>query len=283
MRIGEPITWTIKMSADGCLGTQIPDLSLLFPNQLKRYEDKPEISTEEVGNHLIGTKQIKIALIGTVSGDIELPEVAVQWWDLKSNQIKEAVLPRKTLHIQSGESVLPPPSSSSMSQSVVQPEKERTKEEESSSQIKEEQPLPLWVWILVGINGCLVIGGGSYYLLKKRASQEAKFDTFNQVKRSLKNACGSNDPKEAEHFLMIWGSYCFPEIKPLNLMTLKKVVKEEAKRPIDDLYDVLYWHTEGWNGEALWESIKSIYPQKKERGREGSQTRKVLEDIYPKD
>ena len=35
MELGEPVTWTLTLMADGCLGSQIPEVPLRLPAELR--------------------------------------------------------------------------------------------------------------------------------------------------------------------------------------------------------------------------------------------------------
>ena len=99
LRVGEPITRNIAMTAQGLSATQLPDLIGPVPGGVKSYPDKPRTETRAEGDTLVAVKEIKQALVPTVAGKLVLPEIRLAWWDTQADQERVAVLPARTLEI----------------------------------------------------------------------------------------------------------------------------------------------------------------------------------------
>lgn len=99
LRVGEPITRTIALTAQGLSATQLPDLTGAVPPGVKSYPDKPKIETRAEGDTLVAVKEIKQALVPTLAGNLVLPEIRLGWWDTRADQERVAVLPARTLEI----------------------------------------------------------------------------------------------------------------------------------------------------------------------------------------
>jgi hypothetical protein len=54
MIVGEPITLTLTLTAEGCMGNQIPLISLNLPEEIKQYQDKPQIENNVKGERNVG-------------------------------------------------------------------------------------------------------------------------------------------------------------------------------------------------------------------------------------
>ncbi|MBT4183770.1 MAG: protein BatD [Deltaproteobacteria bacterium] len=98
-RVGEPVTRTIAIFANGVSGNQIPELKFDYPVTLKGYADQPLIETEKSEKGLKGMRLEKWALIPSQPGKIELPGVSVSWWDIKSDSLQTAVISPKIFDI----------------------------------------------------------------------------------------------------------------------------------------------------------------------------------------
>ncbi|MFI0434320.1 MAG: BatD family protein [Parachlamydiaceae bacterium] len=277
MIVGEPITWTFKIEADGTLGSQIPDITLNLPEGVKQYVDKPEVSTKESENGMIGTKQLKIALIGTKEGHLELPEIRLKWWNVRLNQPQETVLPKRTLHIEPdlismapdvGEKVKPLTDSGEKNLDTVSPDASKT--------------LPLWVWVLVGANGLVCLGLCVYFFYRRIRVKRGKPDSIGKIKECLKTACRDNHAKAAAAYLIEWAVHTFPEIKPLNIVSIKTLVPEEMGEELDNLNRALYGGSHSsWNGEVLWQMIQNYKPQKSGK-KDKKEDLKLLQELYPR-
>jgi hypothetical protein len=254
--LGEPITWTLKLSVNGCLGNHIPDIAIDFPKDLKHYFDKAEVSNQITTNSLTGVKQIKVALIATKPGKIELPGIIVPWWDLKTNEIRHVELPARTLNIQDAIQIsLSTPSAIEIPASaLILPETEA---------IYQNNPPPfLWIWCLVGLTVFLVMGT-IFVVYKLTRSKVEKQDSLRKVKNALKKACQNGNAKEAEIVLLAWFSQQFPQAKLLNLLSVKDSLNEEMQFAIQGLYQALYSKNKAWNGEALWKVFCNYQPHHK--------------------
>jgi len=98
-RVGEPLSRTIAITAQGVNAAQLPDLSTRVPDSIKLYPDKPRSETRAEGNALISIKEIKQALVPAVAGTVTLPEIRLAWWDTREDTEKVAVLPERTLEV----------------------------------------------------------------------------------------------------------------------------------------------------------------------------------------
>jgi hypothetical protein len=82
VQVGSPLTREITLTAEGVEQTQLPDLKITYPDQLRRYEEKPVFRKEE--NRVIMT--IKQVLIPKQAGEITLPEVSLPWWNTREKR-----------------------------------------------------------------------------------------------------------------------------------------------------------------------------------------------------
>ena len=98
-RVGEPITRTLAITAQGLSATQLPDLIGAVPPGVKSYPDKPRTETRAEGSTLVAVKEIKQALVPTVAGKLVLPEIRLAWWDTRADRERVAVLSSRTLEI----------------------------------------------------------------------------------------------------------------------------------------------------------------------------------------
>lgn len=259
MTVGEPITWTLTIAAEGCLGNQIPTPSLSLPQNLKNYLDKPLVSNANTNKGLIGSKQIKTALIATSPGEIIVPEIEIKWWDLNNDQLKIARLPSRTIQVLDSEIAMN--SSLSKNDSALPLEVPPIAYQSADT-------LPIWAWCLIGLNSIWIIGlvriTTRRFFKKDLKEKGSPPQSLKQIKSFLKKACLENESKQAESYLIKWAICLFPNSKP-NLMNLKNNFPPELQIAIDELYATLYGQKRDWQGLEMWKAISAYKPGKPEK------------------
>ena len=249
--LGEPITWTLTLTADGCLGSQIPTIPLNLPGNLKQYLDKPQIYNQSNANGNVGVRQIKVALIAANPGKITLPEITVKWWDLNTDQLRETQIPAQTIQVQGDPVALNTPLIDRTTDSplISQPT------QAPLENFKDTQTLPIWAWCLIGLNGIWIVG--LFFMVYKKMALKisVKPDSLKQIKLHLKKACQANDPKKAEVCLLVWAGYLFPKVKPLNITGIKQHLSKDLQTAIDELNQALYGPKKTWKGDIPMASL----------------------------
>lgn len=99
IKVGEPLTRTLKLSAQGLGFEQLPELELKAPAGAEVYPDKPDTRTRDDGSWLYGERTRKFAIVPTRPGTLTLPAVEVQWWNTTTNQIETASLPAREISV----------------------------------------------------------------------------------------------------------------------------------------------------------------------------------------
>lgn len=268
MVMGDPITWTIELKADGCLGASIPDLNPFLPDHFKLYIDKPDFSDEISSEGVVGKKQIKIALIPTKEGVFQLPAVEINWWDVTLETEQKAVLPSRELQVMPGAIAL----------NTDQP---MIKKMETTEAAIEPTESFFWFWGLLGTNFFLVLVILSLLLPKlKRSQKKTKKEVASKDEIWL--ACKANDPKACEKALLLWMAKHYPEMKPVNLTSVKALVNDDLQRQVEKLNQALYGYKKDWNGEDFWSALNGYHPPKR-TGSKMSTSNKFLRELYPQD
>lgn len=253
MKLGEPITWTLTVKAEGIPGAQIPSIPLQFPADVKHYLDKPQVETRQEAQGTVGTKQFKVALIASKPGKITLPEIIIKWWDLKEDKLKETRLPSRILDVQG--------SQVAMNENLDdQPKKAAVDSKAEEDSILTNEESFGWIWGVLGLS-CLALGGVYFVVSKRNASKSEKADSLRQIKSRLRKACMAHDAKQAEELLLAWGEQVFPDLKPLNMTIIKNYLPETIQEAITDLNRALYSQKGEWDGMVLWKAIDNFKPK----------------------
>ena len=101
--VGEPVTRTITIRAEGLSAAQITPLQEPQGNNYRGYPDQPQLDEIVTTNGLTATRIESLALVPNNYGEITLPAVELIWWDTNSNKRRVASLPSITLQVSPSE------------------------------------------------------------------------------------------------------------------------------------------------------------------------------------
>jgi hypothetical protein len=103
LKVGEPITRSITIKADGLTAGQINPLHLAPIDGLTFYNDQAQTDDQKSANGVEGSRIETIAIVPTKAGHFTLPEIKLNWWDTKTNSIRTATLPAVSLSVGLGD------------------------------------------------------------------------------------------------------------------------------------------------------------------------------------
>lgn len=246
---GEPVTWTLRLAAEGLTGEQLPSLELPMLEGARIYPDQPSIATRAGAHTMRGEHVHRIAIVPGAAGTLAIPEVRVAWWDVESDAARTAFLPARTIAVSAGA----PRAEGLRAALTVPPEAPETEPR-------------LWH----GISAALALGWLAtlavllFVLRRSRrgasespaSAGESPADTATARRRVL-DACRDAAPRAARDALLDWAGLAWPESSPRDLIALAARARDEALvRAILDL-DRSLWSAgdTGWDGQSLAASL----------------------------
>lgn len=132
LTVGEPVTRTITVSAQGLPGAQLPPLHLAAGAGYKTYPDQPEINETLSASGVLGTRTESEAIVPTQPGALTLPAITVRWWDVNAQTFRETQLDAVTVNVLPSKEQPAEPSAT-------------TKDEETAQSAETPSPAPLTV------------------------------------------------------------------------------------------------------------------------------------------
>jgi len=146
LKVGEPITRSITIKADGLTAGQINPLQLAPIDGLTFYNDQAQTDDQKSANGVEGSRIETIAIVPTKAGHFTLPEVKLNWWDTKTNSIRTATLPAVSLTVGLGDmSQLAAPTEEIEAPTSVNINTDLSTIEPQQTVLQEEAPL--WLYI----------------------------------------------------------------------------------------------------------------------------------------
>lgn len=93
IKVGEVITWTVDLNAQGVLGTMLPELVPTPNDDFKIYPEKPvKSSSYDPKFGVLGLQSISFALVPLKAGELQMPSLAVKWFNVKTGKTETAEL-----------------------------------------------------------------------------------------------------------------------------------------------------------------------------------------------
>lgn len=284
LTVGEPITRTIVLEADGLIETQLPALDIPAQAGVRQYGEQPEFAREQSREGLRVRRSVRYAVIAQTPGTIELAGVEVPWFNVNAGRWETAMLAPQTLEVQ------PAPNAALVTPPVEAPlETAHTEPAAVPSSAPGYWPyvslvlalgwaatLALWwrssaaarVRAASRADGG-VLGGGRAGGARGAAGAAptpagatqvsgAQAKSERRALRALRAACAADDAAAARTALLDWAALRFPDA-PRSLGALAAAVPENVARPILELEAHLYGAVATpWEGDALAATLAAL-------------------------
>lgn len=99
VRVGQPLNLVMTVQATGLPFEALPAPSLPTLDGATVYPDKPATGTRSDGQWLIGRRQQSFAVVPERPGTLDIPAIALKWWNLQDGRAETARIPAHTLTV----------------------------------------------------------------------------------------------------------------------------------------------------------------------------------------
>jgi hypothetical protein len=259
-QIGDSLTRTLVIKAEGLSSAQLPPLPATDVSALRRYPDQPQLSNQASERGLLGSREEREALVPNRPGAIDIPAVDVVWWNTLEDHLEHSSLPAHTLQVSTNPALaVDMPVSDNSGVTVIGP--------------------PVWPWQLstVLLSFTTLAGFGLWWRGRwqpalTRVAQAGP--SPRTVLDDLKRASLANDPQATRQALDAWARQ---QPETLADMAARFVPLSDA---LDGLNGALYSETgKLWLGEDLWKAVKALPAVEKPIAPNGAES---LPPLYPK-
>ena len=302
LRVGEPATRTLTLTAKGLSGSQIPAIEMPVPDGLRRYPEPPESESRTDGATLFGVSRQSYTLIPTRAGPLTLPGIDVSWWDTDVQRERIARVPALTLEVVGGATAAgqsftvdadsrpdnapadePEPGVDSGAPTVAEARTPSEIAQTPASSTSGRQP---WVLIGAALFAILAAAGATAWRWTRRRAQaprptppaQPNQPSARALREPLRQACLADNPLATAKALLAWARARWPTHAPANLAEIARRLPA-AEGPIRALEQTLYApEGGGWSGIPLWQAfVKAEDSNKRERNTD----KDALEPLYP--
>jgi len=248
LRVGEPITRTIVINAQGVTANQLPEIKIAENDLYRVYPDQPVLNEEPRPVGMIAQRSESIAFVPSKAGDIELPAVAIKWWDTQNNRLRTATLPSQTIKVKPAVNQIYSPQSTPQQQAS----------EKVALEPSGEQTNSVWLKISIALNALLlllVLGlmqRKPTIIADENPKPSAMKNTEKNLFNAIRNSAKANNPQQFQQNLLRWAQHRWPEEA---LITIEDFVEfcgdNNLRKKLTELSDGLY-------GGSYSNSAKSV-------------------------
>lgn len=275
LKLGEPLTRTLILSAEGQTSSQLPEMPLWSLPDFKQYPDQAVLSDVKNTDGITGTRQEKTAIIPNKAGVYTLPEVKLPWWNTQTQRMEYAQLPERQITILAALG-----STADILDLAPAPLGIDESEVSAGTQDRQEfaQPEPksqgslLWQGIstLLAVLWLLTL----FLWWQSRRSSGSRQDgesdlALKQILKGLKQACHNNDAAQAKVFLLQWAKARWPAQPPMSIGEIGQRSGQPLLDEISLLSGSLYSaKQQSWDGAKFWR----LFEQESQALSENAQT-----------
>jgi hypothetical protein len=263
LQLGQPVTRTLIMTANGLLASQLPELPAWPLTELKYYPDQPGLSDERSETGVTGTRSEKAAIIPNRPGKYVLPEISIPWWNITTDKLEYAVVPERTIEVMPGAAGANAPAAAPQPQ-AQQPVVTESVVAPAPAEIPAPDAVVVpvttggpWKWIsaallMLWISTVLMWWQKTRTVAASTTSPQAGKGKVDSVARQVLDACKQNDAAATRLSLLQWGKLAWPKNQPFSLIDIGARTSSEMAAEIKSLNDALYGKdSKSWSGENL--------------------------------
>ena len=261
--LGEAVTRTVSVAANGVLATQIPDPIFPAGEGYKLYPGQADSKNLFDEKGVIGVKTRQIVFMPTKTGEIVLPAMELQWFDIKTQTPKTAVLPSKTIKVTG----TAPAEKTSVSSTAAAPAAEPAPPQNAVAPLPVRQDIALdyrlfFAGMLAGAGLMtlvwLIVSRFAFVRVRKAEVRQTVLPRRN-AENALKQACAANDAVAARISLLQVAALYWENNPPLTLSGIADRFGDAVfAGQIDALNTVLYAPAPvEWSGKSLWAAFKN--------------------------
>ena len=240
-KVGEAVNRTIYLKAVGVAESQLPELNLASVSGLKQYPDKAVASSGIENGQVVAVKKISNVYIPNRAGKMTIPEIAVDWFNVRTNRMEKAVLPAMNIEVLPGAAIetAPAPQPETRPESPSRVLEDVANETENLVERSIPQGLPYLPYIIAA--AAFLLGIVVSWMLFGMRNKSRNADDIKDFDRYIVRAAKSKDYRALRDGLISWARNRWNDSKITNLKDVAKAVgNKEFAAQLDGLAASLY-------------------------------------------
>ena len=245
LKVGEPITRNINITAKGLTGAQIMPLTLSESDDYKIYPDQPQLDDSADASGVTGIRRESFALVPNRPGEITLPAVTLRWWDSRKQRMQTAKLDAVTLQVAAAEVSKVNPYVSMPTPVVGADTLTIETASEAPKSLMEELRSSLFIKLSLAVNALLLILLLMLWLRRSTTpAPQRDLSGLNSARLELKQlltnierAARKSDLVPLRDSILAWGRCIFPQQKIKTLAEIAALLDDDQLQQQFDLLD----------------------------------------------
>ncbi len=273
-RVGEPVTRQISLQAEGVTDSQLPDIIFTESPAFKQYPEKSVRKNFLKDETLVAQQTVVNVYIPEKSGNLLVPEVSVNWFDIKTGKPEKAIIPAEEIYVQ-GEGILPVATENTINQKLEDKIPQAEKNVDNLQNLPKE--LLFFVSFLAFMLGILL----SWLFFKRRlpnVNEKPQCEPRKYPDYIIQKAF-NNDFRSLRDGLVSWATGYFPEQQINNLKDVAAAVNNPAfSEQINIVIAKLYnpHSQELWNPKVF----KDVFFNSLRQGAKSKKNKHPLPPLY---
>ena len=213
-KVGEPLTLTLHVKAQGLGFEQLPELKLPKIDGADIYPDKETTQNKDDGTWVYGERERKFAIVPNREGTLHIPPLSLSWWDTEHDKAATSDIPAVSLTIAAAASTpattgAPDTTTAPTAKPALAPATTRIAANSSDAgQLRLWRALAigafaLWLATLLGF----AVWRERFGARRKPKDSEAaaaSFENTSAARKAFAGACARNDAHAAARALLAW-------------------------------------------------------------------------------
>ncbi len=267
LEMGEPITRTLILAAEGQTASQLPELPAWSLPDFKQYPDQPALSDQKSRAGITGTRREKMAIIPNRPGNYTLPEIKLPWWNTEENRLEYTELPaRQIVVLQAANDAndmtdFGPAPIVELDLNLAN-EAGAAKSQATEPGAGNAETSRLWQYVSLVLGAVWFATLLLWWRSRKAGSDQGREDktagSVRRLRRVIKQASQHNDAERVKEYLLQWAHLRWADDPPMSIGEIGKRSSEKLAEEIRILSNSLYsagQHT--WDGSAFWAAFES--------------------------
>lgn len=269
--VGEPITRSIILKAQGLSGSQLPAIALPVVDKLRYYPDQSNHSETVNEAGINGELEQSMAVVPTAAGRLVLPEIRVPWWNTRLQKTEYAVLPSRTIEVQAATQTADSATIGSTATDTAASNPGHTQQQSSSSFTLSHNGQGIWVIVSALLLITNLLSAFWLWRVYHRNPEKPTHKPDSHIRekdswKAFQQACRANNANTIRTSLINWAKLRYPD-NHINQLTQLKQLSNEPKlhAALDELNAHLYAadNSSAFNGGNLLALVKNMESQQK--------------------
>ena len=277
-KVGEAVTRNIYMKAVGVADNQLPNISFKDSGSLKQYPEKPVSEMKNENGKIASYRLISNVYIPGAPGQAVVPEIKVNWFNVKTGRPESTTLPAMTVMVAPNPQAAPAPQAPAAPEATPPVTQSQAAPAENSPAAPQTAASHPGLYIGLASAAFLLGIGISWLLFGRRTNRSETKLSAGDYRNEVIKAARSGQLKELRNNLIGWAKEFYADAKIKNLKDIAAHAQNERfTQVLDNLSSLMYASKSSqWDGEAFI----SAFDEGSRKRRTAPRAKAPLPDLY---